>query len=80
MGKTRSAVNASLARSTRGASGRGGAGNYGESAVPGSEATDEEVRRKVALEKRIIEDVEAGLPMPPKTYYHHSTKEGKEVA
>ncbi|KAL0931863.1 uncharacterized protein CTRU02_212816 [Colletotrichum truncatum] len=79
-GKTRAAVNASLARSTRGASGRGGAGNYGDSTVPGSDTTDEEVRRKEALEKKIIEDVEAELPMPPKTYYHPSTKESKQVA
>ncbi|TDZ24248.1 hypothetical protein Cob_v003031 [Colletotrichum orbiculare MAFF 240422] len=81
-GKTQAAVNASLARSSRsggGASGRGGAGNYGESAVPGAETTDEDVRKE-ALEKKIIEDVEAGLPMPPKTYYHPSAKENKQAA
>ncbi|KAF5501028.1 hypothetical protein CGCS363_v006638 [Colletotrichum siamense] len=79
-GKTQAAVNASLARSARGATGRGGAGNYGDSTVPGSETAEDEVKRKEALEKKIIEDVEAGLPMPPKTYYHQSTKESKEVA
>ncbi|KXH66021.1 hypothetical protein CSAL01_09599 [Colletotrichum salicis] len=77
--KTQAAVNASIARSAaRGASGRGGAGNYTGS-VPGAEATEEEVKRKEALEKKIIEDVEAGLPMPPKAF-HHTTKKEEEGA
>ncbi|KAL2881309.1 hypothetical protein SGCOL_003259 [Colletotrichum sp. CLE4] len=76
--KTQAAVNASIARSAaRGASGRGGAGNYTGS-VPGAETT-EEVKRKEALEKKIIEDVEAGLPMPPKAF-HHTTKKEEEGA
>ncbi|KAF6837337.1 hypothetical protein CPLU01_03201 [Colletotrichum plurivorum] len=78
--KTRAAVSASLARSSRGASGRGGAGNYGDAAVPGSDLGEDDVKRKEALEKKIIEDVEAGLAMPPKAYQHLSTKESKEVA
>lgn len=79
--KTQAAVNASIARSAaRGASGRGGAGNYTGSVVPGAEATEEEeVKRKEALEKKIIEDVEAGLPMPPKAF-HHTTKKEEEGA
>ncbi|OHE94656.1 hypothetical protein CORC01_10057 [Colletotrichum orchidophilum] len=72
--KTQAAVSASIARSARGASGRGGAGNYTGS-LPDAEATDEEVKRKEALEKKIIEDVEAGLPMPPKAYQHTTKKE-----
>ncbi|KAK1992925.1 hypothetical protein LX36DRAFT_674219 [Colletotrichum falcatum] len=78
-GKTQAAVSASLARSARGASGRGGAGNYGDSSVPGGEAAGDELRRKQALEKKIIEDVEAGLPMPPRAY-QHTTKKDEENA
>ncbi|KAK1702676.1 hypothetical protein BDP67DRAFT_550273 [Colletotrichum lupini] len=79
--KTQAAVNASIARSAaRGASGRGGAGNYTGGVVPGAEASEEEeVKRKEALEKKIIEDVEAGLPMPPKAF-HHTTKKEEEGA
>ncbi|TQN66858.1 hypothetical protein CSHISOI_08562 [Colletotrichum shisoi] len=78
-GKTRAAVSASLARSSRGASGRGGAGNYGETSVPGGTETAEgEAKRKEALERKIIEDVEAGLPMPPRAYQHTSKKDEDE--
>ncbi|EFQ27194.1 hypothetical protein CGRA01v4_07446 [Colletotrichum graminicola] len=80
--KTRAAVSASLSRSARGASGRGGAGNYGDSSVPGGgggETAEDEAERKQALERKIIEDVEAGLPMPPRAY-QHATKKDEESA
>ncbi|KDN60588.1 hypothetical protein CSUB01_02087 [Colletotrichum sublineola] len=79
-GKTRAAVSASLARSSaRGASGRGGAGNYGDASVPGGETAEDEAKRKQALERKIIEDVEAGLPMPPRAY-QQTTKKDEENA
>ncbi|GKT53239.1 hypothetical protein ColTof4_13348 [Colletotrichum tofieldiae] len=76
-GKTRAAVSASLARSARGASGRGGAGNYGDGA--GEATAEEEAKRKQALERKIIEDVEAGLPMPPRAYQHNTKKDEEDA-
>ncbi|GJC86468.1 hypothetical protein ColLi_09306 [Colletotrichum liriopes] len=76
-GKTRAAVSASLARSARGASGRGGAGNYGDGA--GETTAEEEAKRKQALERKIIEDVEAGLPMPPRAYQHNTKKDEEDA-
>ncbi len=53
-----------------GLSGRGGAGNYSVNAAAAEAEAEEDRRRKqAAIEARIQQDVEADLPMPPKTYH-----------
>ncbi|KAM0334298.1 hypothetical protein ACHAQA_001321 [Verticillium albo-atrum] len=78
--KTRTAVNASLARaSNRGYSGRGGAGNWTtkeEAAAKG----EEEVRKVEELERKVVEDVEAGLAMPPRAHAREKNGKGEDEA
>ena len=63
--KTLSAVAASVAKPKAGWSGRGGAGNYSESPSAAQEADQ---KKKVALEQKVLVDVEAGLAPPPKAH------------
>jgi hypothetical protein len=53
-----------------GLSGRGGAGNWSESATD-PRAEQRETQKAAAIEAKVIQDVEAGLAMPPRTYHQH---------
>lgn len=66
--KTRLAVNASINKPKAGHAGRGGAGNW---APTTTEHDEGERKRREDLEAKILQDVELGLPMPPKTYQTH---------
>ncbi|CAK7202645.1 hypothetical protein SEUCBS139899_005371 [Sporothrix eucalyptigena] len=62
-------VTPSSARPRPGLSGRGGAGNWAASAAAAAEQEEEQRRKEAAIAAQIEQDVEAGLPMPPKTYH-----------
>ncbi|CAK7563232.1 MAG: hypothetical protein SEPTF4163_001095 [Sporothrix epigloea] len=62
-------VTASSTRPRPGLSGRGGAGNWAASAAAAAEQEENQRRKQAALEAQIEQDVEAGLPLPPKTYH-----------
>ncbi|KAL1899409.1 hypothetical protein Sste5346_002805 [Sporothrix stenoceras] len=62
-------VTSSSARPKPGLSGRGGAGNWAASAAAAAELEEEQKRKEAAIAAQIQQDVEAGLPMPPKTYH-----------
>ncbi|CAK7230218.1 hypothetical protein SCUCBS95973_007499 [Sporothrix curviconia] len=62
-------VTPSSARPRPGLSGRGGAGNWAASAAAAAEQDEEQRRKEAAMAAQIEQDVEAGLPMPPKTYH-----------
>lgn len=71
--RTDAAVSASLAGKPRaGLSGRGGAGNWttAESAGAGAHADDVQARQAV-IEDKVVHEIEASLPLPPKTYHQH---------
>ncbi|KAL9943620.1 hypothetical protein ACHAQF_003896 [Verticillium nonalfalfae] len=66
--RTRTAVNASIARAAnKGYSGRGGAGNW-TSKEDEAAKKEEEALRVEALERKVVEDVESGLAMPPRAH------------
>lgn len=74
--RTEVAVNASQAGKPRtGLSGRGGAGNWTDTdaAQPGEgEGVENDVQsRQSQIEDKIVHDIEASLPPPPKTYHQH---------
>lgn len=75
--RTEAAVNASLAGKPRttGLSGRGGAGNWtdNDAAQAGGDGDgDVDVQsRQSQIEDKIVHDIEASLPPPPKTYHQH---------
>lgn len=70
MDRTKAAVMAALAKPRAGLSGRGGMGNW--SSADDQAAKDEaEKEKQHEIESKITQDVEAGLPMPPKTYHQH---------
>ncbi|CAK7239256.1 MAG: hypothetical protein STHCBS139747_000685 [Sporothrix thermara] len=62
-------VTSSSARPRPGLSGRGGAGNWAASAAAAAEQEEAQRRKEEAIAAQIEHDVEAGLPMPPKTYH-----------
>lgn len=78
--RTEVAVNASQAGKPRtGLSGRGGAGNWtdtdaaqaGEGDGEGDGIVDDVQSRQSQIEDKIVHDIEASLPPPPKTYHQH---------
>ncbi|KAM0286279.1 hypothetical protein ACHAQH_001009 [Verticillium albo-atrum] len=76
--RTRAAVNASIARAAnKGYSGRGGAGNWTSKEAEAAKG-EEEVRKVEELERKIVEDVEAGLAMPPRAHAREKNSKGEE--
>ncbi|CAK7263870.1 hypothetical protein SEPCBS119000_000719 [Sporothrix epigloea] len=72
-------VVASAIRPRPGLSGRGGAGNWAASAAAAAEHDEKQLRKQAAMEAQIEQDVEAGLPLPPKTYHQApDTRERKK--
>lgn len=81
MERTEAAVSASLAgkQQRAGLSGRGGAGNWksstttesGKSGGGGGEGADDVQARQSLIEDKVVHDIEASLPPPPKTYHQH---------
>lgn len=83
--RTEAAVNASQAGKPRtggGLSGRGGAGNWrtddNEAAAAAQQAAgdgdgngDDVQSRQSQIEDKIVHDIEASLPPPPRTYHQH---------
>lgn len=74
--QTDAAVGASLAGKPRsGLSGRGGAGNWTtpttDSGKSGGDAADDVQARQSLIEDKVVHDIEASLPPPPKTYHQH---------
>lgn len=73
--RTEVAVHASQAGKPRvGLSGRGGAGNWTDSdaAKEEGDAADNDVQsRQSRIEDKIVHDIEASLPPPPRTYHQH---------
>ncbi|KAL1873457.1 hypothetical protein VTK73DRAFT_955 [Phialemonium thermophilum] len=64
-------VRSALSPKSIGVTGRGGIGNWSERAerLAVAQATEER-KRKEELDKTVLQDVEAGLPMPPAAYHH----------
>ncbi|KAJ4391397.1 hypothetical protein N0V93_005014 [Gnomoniopsis smithogilvyi] len=71
--RTEVAVNTSQAGKPRvGLSGRGGAGNWTDSdAAKDSDADNDVQSRQSRIEDKIVHDIEASLPPPPRTYHQH---------
>lgn len=72
MDRTEAAVNASQAGKPRsGLSGRGGAGNWTDSDAAKDGNADDVQSRQSQIEDKVVHDIEANLPPPPKTYHQH---------
>ena len=68
--KTAAAAAASIAKPRAGLGGRGGAGNWRDAPVNDGAAPGDKARA-AAIQARVVQDVEAGLAMPPRTYHQH---------
>lgn len=71
--RTEVAVNASQAGRPRvGLSGRGGAGNWTDSDAANNGDGDSDMQsRQSRIEDKVVHDIEASLPPPPRTYHQH---------
>jgi hypothetical protein len=70
--RTKAAVTRNVAKPKAGLSGRGGMGNWSGdvTALDATAAQEEERKKREELEAKIMQDVEAVLPMPPPAYHH----------
>ncbi len=58
-------------KSRAGLTGRGGVGNWSDSAAQTQEALQEERRKAQDLDAKVLQEVEAGLAMPARVYNQH---------
>ena len=77
--KTKEVVGSNLTAKPRaGLSGRGGAGNWTDSSASrAAEALEEERKKAREVDSKVMQDVEAGLAMPP-PIYHQRDRETEE--
>ncbi|KAK0722934.1 hypothetical protein B0T26DRAFT_641380 [Lasiosphaeria miniovina] len=68
--KTRAVV-AATPKPRTGLSGRGGMGNWRDSTAPQQQSQPQDQKKVEDLELQVLQDVEAGLPPPPRTYHQH---------
>ncbi|KAK2070520.1 hypothetical protein P8C59_005006 [Phyllachora maydis] len=73
--RVKAAVAANQGKPRAGLTGRGGAGNWTDATA--QRAGDEEQKKRKDLEAKILQDVQAGLVIPPRTYHQHDRESEK---